>query len=819
MVIVRLQRPTTVDWSRPCFVPFPEGSSIPPGWVQQIRQEDFGIPVPTGYLDSKFVNPDDGPPFRAVIHHLGLFVRWEDFTGEALLNPYEVWDQRHASLDERLRVYGQNIHLLCRSAEDARVDAKAWAEKCAHADILPREELDDAEDDYQFSVSVAEQAVLLQDFLSFEVQQGRLLRDLSQLAEKLPTGSDILSGSHSRDFSEDPSHAGISAGDVQDFVLSQRKTNEVMLAEMFGEGGDEDDIPPADDGFEPPGTSSGNYRNGSMDIRYIPKRSWLDVGEEIADESSLNTKQRLVLLYVARHLDLLQSATDAESTKSQKLIYVGGGGGVGKSHLIHALVTMFQVKGESWSVQVTAQTGAAAANITGRTLHSALGLNTKGVGKSSSGLKSRWKRTKMLIHDEVSMTSGEFFHKVSERIGDLCDMNEEGVVFGGIPIVMVLGDFAQFEPVGGTSLVFPSKQNIEEPSILPRAQASKEPSAAAINRNTAHYKGFKIFEKFRDVIILDEQMRAKGDPELVELLNGIRAGEPPKKFYGKLKNQVLGYEERIHWEEGIRAITPRNTSRWRLNMDAVLSIARSRGQACRIFISSHTWDSTDRDEKIKILGHGDNSHTDIPGIFFYTDGMPVIANRNQYPGLKVMNGTEFVATGVVISNDAPGFEVAPDVFVHFGPPAAILLQSEATAELRIQGLPSGTVALVPEVIELQGKSFSFLKTSGTRCKRRGIPCTPAYAITDHKAQGRTFLSILVELAGRQKNSTKFEPISAYVSLSRCRTLAGIKMLCPIKETSWKDVSIPPALRRALGRLEECDRVTRERWSLARVPVS
>lgn len=102
----------------------------------------------------------------------------------------------------------------------------------------------------------------------------------------------------------------------------------------------------------------------------------------------------------------------------------------------------------------------------------------------------------MLIHNEVSIISGEFFHKVSERIGDLCNINEKGVVFGGIPIVMVLGDFAQFKPIGGTSLVFPSKQNIKEPSILPHAQASKEPSAAAINRNTAHYKGFKIFKKF-----------------------------------------------------------------------------------------------------------------------------------------------------------------------------------------------------------------------------------------------------------------------------------------------------------------------------------
>jgi hypothetical protein len=44
---------------------------------------------------------------------------------------------------------------------------------------------------------------------------------------------------------------------------------------------------------------------------------------------------------------------------------------------------------------------------------------------------------------------------------------------------------------------------------------------------------------------------------------------------------------------------------------------------------------------------GDARELSIPSIFAYVEGMPVIVNQNKYLGLKVANGSEFVAMGIV----------------------------------------------------------------------------------------------------------------------------------------------------------------------------
>ena len=44
---------------------------------------------------------------------------------------------------------------------------------------------------------------------------------------------------------------------------------------------------------------------------------------------------------------------------------------------------------------------------------------------------------------------------------------------------------------------------------------------------------------------------------------------------------------------------------------------------------------------------GDDSQLPIPAIFPYVEGMPVIANQDKYLGLKVANGADFTAVGIV----------------------------------------------------------------------------------------------------------------------------------------------------------------------------
>ncbi|KZT57804.1 hypothetical protein CALCODRAFT_404535, partial [Calocera cornea HHB12733] len=56
-------------------------------------------------------------------------------------------------------------------------------------------------------------------------------------------------------------------------------------------------------------------------------------------------------------------------TKSQLLMYIGGPGGTGKSHVIKCIVDLFAILGISDSLLLSAPTGAAAIVIGGYTIH------------------------------------------------------------------------------------------------------------------------------------------------------------------------------------------------------------------------------------------------------------------------------------------------------------------------------------------------------------------------------------------------------------------------------------------------------------------
>jgi ATP-dependent DNA helicase PIF1 len=66
---------------------------------------------------------------------------------------------------------------------------------------------------------------------------------------------------------------------------------------------------------------------------------------------------------------------------------------------------------------------------------------------------------------------------------------------------------------------------------------------------------------------------------------------------------------------------------------------------------------------------------------------------------------------------------------------------------------------------------------------RQLPVRLAWAVTIHKAQGKTFDKIIIDL-GRGA----FEHGQTYVALSRCRTLEGIVLRNPLTP---RDVMVDP----------------------------
>lgn len=136
--------------------------------------------------------------------------------------------------------------------------------------------------------------------------------------------------------------------------------------------------------------------------------------------------------------------------KEGKNVFITSMAGCGKTFLLKLFVENNRTK----KIGITSTTGTSALLIGGTTLHSYCGI---GLGKGtveqladrilgSRFLTYRWKKTDILIIDEVSMLSPELFDKL-ENIARI--VRENDIPFGGIQLILT-GDFLQLPCVGSS---------------------------------------------------------------------------------------------------------------------------------------------------------------------------------------------------------------------------------------------------------------------------------------------------------------------------------------------------------------------------------
>ncbi|KAH6883992.1 hypothetical protein B0T10DRAFT_463349 [Thelonectria olida] len=88
-----------------------------------------------GYLSMDFAKDDDGPYYqRAAVQHLAIFVPWESFLTESSGDINSIWKKYKLALPWRVSFLAENVQLLRRSAEDAKLDARQWAALSGEAD-------------------------------------------------------------------------------------------------------------------------------------------------------------------------------------------------------------------------------------------------------------------------------------------------------------------------------------------------------------------------------------------------------------------------------------------------------------------------------------------------------------------------------------------------------------------------------------------------------------------------------------------------------------------------------------------------------------
>ena len=192
-------------------------------------------------------------------------------------------------------------------------------------------------------------------------------------------------------------------------------------------------------------------------------------------------------------------------------IFLTGGAGVGKSHLVRAIVQtatrMFTRNNQidSRHVLVCAPTGTAAYNVSGYTIHSALLIPIEQTkfddyiplsNEKLASLKESLGDVKILIIDEISMVGCDMLLTIHRR---LCDIMGNEEPFGGISVLAV-GDLLQLPPVGQFPVFDPP---------------SDELAAIYGSLWTTHFK----------IVELTQIVRQQDDEKFSALLNRIRIGQ------------------------------------------------------------------------------------------------------------------------------------------------------------------------------------------------------------------------------------------------------------------------------------------------------
>lgn len=253
----------------------------------------------------------------------------------------------------------------------------------------------------------------------------------------------------------------------------------------------------------------------------------------------------------------------------KKNVFITGGAGVGKSHLLKKIVARVEKTMDSTEYCVSASTGSAAVLISGTTLHSFCGFGTKTldeysikniVGYMKDAALSRWKDIKILIVDEISMIS-PFFFETLDGVARNIRSKQSHLPFGGIQLVLV-GDFYQLPPVPkreNDTIVtihgIEKKRKAETQSQIKVSTTKKQQlpdqKALAIKEAAVYCFETKVWQSTiapQYCFVLDYVFR-QNDRQFCSLLKNIRTGEVndsmAKKLYERvITNMVPGVSEK-----------------------------------------------------------------------------------------------------------------------------------------------------------------------------------------------------------------------------------------------------------------------------------
>ncbi|MDR2828471.1 MAG: viroplasmin family protein [Acholeplasmatales bacterium] len=409
--------------------------------------------------------------------------------------------------------------------------------------------------------------------------------------------------------------------------------------------------------------------------------------------------------------DVLKTIEDIYNLDGEKIVFITGAAGTGKSTLVKN-IEQYLIK-KRVRVALCAPTGIAAINIGGVTIHSLFGLpfgildeneiyieNLK--YKSSHILSS----LEVLIIDEISMVRVDCFSCMDKTLRLL---KNNDTPFGGITVLM-FGDLLQLPPVA---------QSKERDEDLKTNTLKNVKNAFMHKYGGIYFFNSSIFKNHFPFTIELTHIFRQNDPRYIELLNNIRENKATKEDYEILRKRTFESNDKL---QNIIKLTSTNKVASFINNEQLKKINE------KPFIFNSV-----------IEGKFNTSSFPCEQCLVLKKGAMVMILINDIER-RYVNGT----IGFVCAMESTNISVNVDGFIFNIKP-----HTWENIEYRYS---KNTKIFTKEVI---GMFTQF-------------PLRLAYAITIHKSQGQTFKEVVLDLT-----SPIFLEGQAYVALSRCKTINGL----------------------------------------------
>eukprot|EP00796_Vickermania_ingenoplastis_P010151 gene10151-7108_t len=455
--------------------------------------------------------------------------------------------------------------------------------------------------------------------------------------------------------------------------------------------------------------------------------------------------------------------------KGKRSVFITGGAGTGKTFLLRAVIEQLP----RHTTFVTATTGIAALQLGGSTLHSFAGCGLVNPRDKKSFILQRvnrahnsvirWRRCKVLVVDEVSMLDGTLFEMleyIARRI------RGSRSPFGGIQLVLC-GDFLQLPPVSSGSSAAPF-------CFESRAWVRCNPKVC------------ELAEPFR-----------QNSPEFFAMLSNMRFGflspEQEDRLAQLSSSTTVMYVKEGPPTDGTE-IKFKNESGADGSAGPVLQVTDDRGGALSDTFDGYTFLRPVRREVDRQNnrfygalqtpqffyvgfheGKGSFPEKDIPLVLHLRVGCRVMLTKNLDVAAGLVNGSAGTIVGFF------DFKKNKDqTSLNFSTSNALRVcrgSSERGSEKAHAMLPivefeiAGSAGLSGTVrkVVVEPTMWTELEGDKTVSCTVQLPLIVAFAITIHKSQGMSLSTVDIDF------SSSFESGQAYVALSRCRELEGVRL--------------------------------------------